>query len=272
PASDKEWDDATCKGLKLRDSMLGSDRTAGQLFNPPKQSAQSTFSNEIDKFEYESYNPIMLDPNYGNFDGFWGIGHALRFLSVSDKPSIQGGRNILLFLRHGTFEEDEHGNPDEPPYIVDGKTYRVSKRYDIQTIISFTLLYLLVIIAMNRMGPKHAAKDRIPPVPEDQIPPFYQSSDISWALWQHFARPNNLKNIKYYFTLLISNSLTQRLIVRAMKAQDAQLGSFPGTKFWTNLPEGQALLASPNGVGMAYFLIEHKNELGSKYIEDVYVF
>jgi len=101
----------------------------------------------------------------------------------------------------------------------------------------------VVIIAQNRLGPYHAAQERRPKVSADQVPPLYRSSDISWAMWLKLAGPiGQLTNIKYYFSLAISNELTSRIMARALKESGDVLSPFPGKRYWTNLPEGSALL------------------------------
>lgn len=148
----------------------------------------------------------------------------------------------------------------------------------------------VVIIAQNRMGPYQAAEERRPKVSADQVPPFYRSSDMAWTMWLHQAGPiGQLKNLRFYFSLAIGNALTSRIMARALQEMGVTLKPYPGFRFWTNLPEGQALLgmvrtkksekrmlinmpATPNAVGMVYFLIEHKRELGRKFIEYVSLF
>jgi hypothetical protein len=62
-------------------------------------------------------------------------------------------------------------------------------------------------------------------------------------MWLKLAGPiGQLTNIKYYFSLAISNVLTSRLMARALEESGDMLSPFPGKRYWTNLPEGQALL------------------------------
>jgi hypothetical protein len=44
-AADDLWQKALCKGTNLVKGMSGSDNEAGQIFNPPRDSAKSEFNN-----------------------------------------------------------------------------------------------------------------------------------------------------------------------------------------------------------------------------------
>lgn len=54
--------------------------------------------------------------------------------------------------------------------------------------------------------------------------------------------------------------------------KEKEMSEWPGTQFDTNTDEGHALLDSPSGAAFAYFLMQHKRELGRKRIRKVTVF
>jgi hypothetical protein len=47
---------------------------------------------------------------------------------------------------------------------------------------------------------------------------------------------------------------------------------WPGLSYEASSDEGQALLRSPNGLGVAMLLIQHKKQLGHKTVEKIMVF
>lgn len=137
PASDFAWATARNKGCSLVDAMHGSDWEAGQLFNPPRESAESPWDDPY-AFDiwywhtYERKTGTTVDfysghnyPNHG-----WGIGHVLTSLGLSDKIKAQGGRMTVEFLTHGDNKldaDEQNGQPfDEQTYKVGDRTYRVS--------------------------------------------------------------------------------------------------------------------------------------------------
>ena len=48
-ATEEQWDKAVCKGAQLLQDMLGTDQAAGQNFIPPRQSAQSPWTDPLSK-------------------------------------------------------------------------------------------------------------------------------------------------------------------------------------------------------------------------------
>lgn len=70
----------------------------------------------------------------------------------------------------------------------------------------------------------------------------------------------------------ISNDETNALIATCLRNAGEELQAWPGVSFDTGTDEGHALLGSPNGAAFAYFLMQHKRELGMKTIQRITVF
>jgi hypothetical protein len=71
----------------------------------------------------------------------------------------------------------------------------------------------------------------------------------------------------------ITNVETQQIIKRALEANHWDLEEWPGHTFERIWPETKAILGSPNVQGFAYFLIQHKEQLGgSMFIDKIQVF
>jgi hypothetical protein len=56
------------------------------------------------------------------------------------------------------------------------------------------------------------------------------------------ARYPNVKNIRYFFMLGISNELTNQIIASCLQRAKKELSEWPGTSFSTDTDEGHALL------------------------------
>lgn len=54
--------------------------------------------------------------------------------------------------------------------------------------------------------------------------------------------------------------------------KDTELVPWPGTCYEASSDEGMALLGTPNGIGVSYLLIQHKEYLGHKTVESITVF
>ena len=108
------------------------------------------------------------------------------------------------------------------------------------------------------------------PADPAKLPKLRAFSDVLWGYWN---RNNaNVEDVKYFFMLGISNDRTNQLIASCLESKGKVLSEWPGTVFDTATDEGHALLGSPNGAAFAYFLMQHKKELGHKTITKVTVF
>ncbi|KAL4869553.1 hypothetical protein BDV12DRAFT_196179 [Aspergillus spectabilis] len=95
-------------------------------------------------------------------------------------------------------------------------------------------------------------------------------SDIYYLIWKQIAKiSKELRNIKYFIRFHVINTQSKTV---ALKACDNDVPFWPGKDFDMSTTEGKALLGSPNGSGVAYFLINHKQDLGVKVVKKVTVF
>ncbi|KAJ4993438.1 hypothetical protein SVAN01_00986 [Stagonosporopsis vannaccii] len=185
----------------------------------------------------------------------------------------------------------------EQTYVVDGKTYRVS--------VAFTLgsaSYLLIVKATRATATIGAnAQDGViyffnvksavegaklvwgvtqPPV--DQLPQLKQISDMAWGIWRR-RHPDgqNLGSINKFLVYYIVNPITNELVAEALRTYNLEPGQtrlirvpqWPGVTFSMDSEQGVAMLGSPNGIAVGYFLAQHKTQLGgNKYVTDVQIF
>lgn len=108
------------------------------------------------------------------------------------------------------------------------------------------------------------------PADPAKLPQLRAFSDVLWGFWNR-GNPN-IKNINYFFMMGIVNEETNRLIATCLRSKRETLRFWPGVSFDTTTDEGHALLGSPNGAAFAYFLMQHKAELGNKRISKITVF
>lgn len=74
------------------------------------------------------------------------------------------------------------------------------------------------------------------------------------------------------FRFHIVNDLTITTIDTALQRKGEKIEEWPGTTFDMTTDEGKAILATPNGAGVAWWLIDHKSQLGVKTVKSVTVF
>ncbi|KAJ5224931.1 hypothetical protein N7468_006156 [Penicillium chermesinum] len=77
------------------------------------------------------------------------------------------------------------------------------------------------------------------------------------------------KNLKYFFRYHIENPETRAIIDQAT---DNNIQPYPGTNFPIESEQGKALLGTPNGRAVPFFLSTHKGFFGEKMIKSVKIF
>ncbi|KAF2131799.1 hypothetical protein P153DRAFT_383888 [Dothidotthia symphoricarpi CBS 119687] len=264
PNIDKLWQDAICRGERFLRLMSYSDYDAGQSMNPPANTAQSQWS--LDDLEKWGYRIDSVPEASRDFEpgGYWGIGPHLRRALVSDKCNEEGGLWTASQIMH---DKVHFPTPEQEWYQGPDGGWRRS------TGARFTMMVNPQggIIAQYRKGIAPAAKDRVPPVEDYQLPPLAKSSDMMWALWERDILPDSRRKVQFFISLCVTNEETTKIIYRALREVGQPLSGTP-YKFEMTTDQGKAVLGSPNAVGFAHFLIQHKGQLGLKSIANAYVF
>ncbi|KAF2686086.1 hypothetical protein K458DRAFT_387098 [Lentithecium fluviatile CBS 122367] len=125
---------------------------------------------------------------------------------------------------------------------------------------------------MNRESPPYAAQKCIPPIPANHLPHLTSSSVIMWAAWQEWSNFQTIKGLRWWLSISITNEPTRRIIKRALDNAGKLLVPYPGEFIFMATDEAQAILGSPNGLGLGYFLIQHKSQPGNMYVSGVVVY
>ncbi|KAL9629697.1 MAG: hypothetical protein Q9204_005129 [Flavoplaca sp. TL-2023a] len=97
------------------------------------------------------------------------------------------------------------------------------------------------------------------------VPPLNRLSDMSWYTYSKYApNPAGLRYIGHHF---ISNPESSDIIDQILKATyntNTPNIAWPGLQASINTDPGKALLATPNGVGIAWLLMDHAGVLGRR--------
>ncbi|KAH7406736.1 hypothetical protein DE146DRAFT_753290 [Phaeosphaeria sp. MPI-PUGE-AT-0046c] len=272
-ASSADFEKAADKGGALICALQGTDRTAGLLLrdkrSPP--SAASAWTGDL-RAELQTWYWRVINPTSKGcyLNKFWQIAATLQALGLDGRPKTEGGDNLCHRIEHWDPEKQEDGH--QVPainqwYTVDGNNYRATKAH-------FEFIVNTkggAIFGLYLDGPKSAARQHWFGNSKDPdialLPRLRSFSDVMWAYW---IRDNpDIQNIRYFFMLGISNDQTNQLIASCLEKAGKKLSEWPGLIFDTSSDEGHALLGSQNGATFAYFLIQHKAELGYKTITKV---
>ncbi|KAJ4296475.1 hypothetical protein N0V90_006520 [Kalmusia sp. IMI 367209] len=298
-ATDEEFKKCREKGNEFVCAMPVNSNEAGRFFTPPLDTTESKWKSDpaqqdLDDWGYNLYDATEESEKYGQFDQFWGIGRALRAKGLSDKLKEQGGKNVVHYVLHGDIGlEEDIKNPvpvQHQMYFVGGRKYYCTRGF-----FAFAMNYDQgVIMAMNRKSPRYAVKSLNPPWAGGALPELIASSDIMWGIWKDGAYMDS-RNIRYFLSLSITNEPTSKIIYRVVKGV---LPAYPGVKFSSDTPDGmygpakwmligregvtisnlsektrgQALLGTPNGLAIGYMLVQHKADIGLRYVKEIEVF
>ncbi|KAH8704001.1 hypothetical protein BGW36DRAFT_423532 [Talaromyces proteolyticus] len=139
-----------------------------------------------------------------------------------------------------------------------------------------------LFVAEDNYSPKEMIKNNGGKYRAGQMPPSLDNwADVTYLQWLQAAtdlggKPRDinarLPNLKYFARFHIINTESQGIINHALKNVGEQLGPWPGRSFSMRTDEGKAILGSPNGRGVAFFLYQHKDLLGIKTVGSVTVF
>ncbi|KAF1851022.1 uncharacterized protein K460DRAFT_271378 [Cucurbitaria berberidis CBS 394.84] len=267
------WDRFVLKGGALVCAMRNSDKLAGEWLNdvrdPPSAASvwQGDLKPELKKW---GWNDVMSNKMLCSFDndGFWELESTFRGLGLNPHPVSEGGHNECYRIEHWQPNLKDDNDRMVPPA---DQTYKVGEKRYRATVGHYGF-------AMNRIdgaifgqvlaSPAHEAADHWKRKPErSELPELRSLSDVLWGFWN---RENpNIKNIRYYGVNMVMNEDTNKLIARALRNKKKKLSPWPGIAFSTDTDEGKAILGSPVGATIAYFLTQHKAQLGFKVVTKV---
>lgn len=126
-----------------------------------------------------------------------------------------------------------------------------------------------------------SAEDNVNPAPKPGTahPPLYKLSDVYFAEWQRQAgESKNIMKIRYFLRYHVENEDTLAIIISEITNKFTALQEWPGTEFTIykrvrgqvqGTDEDKALLRTPNGVGVACFLLPNKKVLGKRIPDTV---
>jgi hypothetical protein len=154
--------------------------------------------------------------------------------------------------------------------VVDGKRYAPTQG-------SYGLTYTAEFVsADNNWGPRSEGPDQVPQVDGVYLPfPLLEKlSDVAFLVFQQLMKETKqpMDQLKGLLRSGVVNSETLLVTTNALRLKpDAPHPAWPGRDFGPQSEGFAAILASPNGRGVAWFLAQHKAQLGHKTISNVRV-
>ncbi|KAJ4993437.1 hypothetical protein SVAN01_00985 [Stagonosporopsis vannaccii] len=208
---------------------------------------------------------------------YYNINRAYEELGIYDKDT-----QCFRVSHYDSHRVDENGNHigvKDQTYKVGDKVFRATGAHGTFGINANegVVFFIDVASAAHKAAELWGVKDP----PKDQLPALRQMSDLSWGYWYLAHGGTNLGHITKFIVPQVINDITLRLINAALESYVVPDGEerittvpeWPGITFDIETEACKALLGSPNGIAAAYFLSQHKEELGgNKYIDKVTVF
>ncbi|KAF2092902.1 hypothetical protein NA57DRAFT_81833 [Rhizodiscina lignyota] len=216
--------------------------------------AKPSKANDQDEFDFKT-NPAIKS--------------ALEEMSLNIEPSWEGGDNFVM-----TAVQDQE-------FDKDGTKHKATEG-------SYTFIMNPVqgmLIAWNAISPQAKVKEAEDTHQENgptTVPEVSQFSDIAYVNWDDVTQ-DKAGGIRGIIHPHIWNIDTMTVLYRIFTNNpDAEapkeLLSIPGSKAWPgttykpDTDEFNALLGTPLGSGVAWFLIQHKEALNTKTIQHIIVF
>ncbi|KAF1928401.1 uncharacterized protein M421DRAFT_92650 [Didymella exigua CBS 183.55] len=263
--SHSEWDKHVCRGEKLtRASKLDKDK-AEAFALPISTKWSGNLETERKLWGYFD----SPDPDCDLEGSYYDITNALEALGVEKSECFR--------TQH--YDSEGEISIKDQTYKVGEKEYRATGAHGTFAInVEEGAVFLIDVASAPR---KAAQLWGVDAAAKDQLPELIQISDIAWGFWHQAHGGSDLGHITKFVVPQIINDITIRLINQALETYNVPDGEerhntvpeWPGISFKIDTPAGKALLGSPIGIPTAYFLSQHKSEIGkNKYVSRVTVF
>ncbi|OQO14140.1 hypothetical protein B0A48_01016 [Cryoendolithus antarcticus] len=250
PIQDSELKALASKGCNLLYMMAASKENALTRMqrNPKSQSllsSESTWTNAVTLKDngWRETNDKMENWAYA------GINEVLKDLKV-DPTDSTNNRNIQLVQ-------------DQP-----SKDFAISKG----TYNQYINVNKGLVVPYYIYSPQHeAAKNSV----KGKIVPLSRYSDVLFLEWKKLCGRSRASAcpFQYFLFLNIENQPTWGTIMKVLKNKGVNtLQPWPGTTVDMDSDEGRALLATQIGNPLAWYLIQHKDDLGLQTVTKVNIF
>lgn len=105
------------------------------------------------------------------------------------------------------------------------------------------------------------------------MPKLHYWADLAYIAYEHQCRieQQSVKQLSNIIRVDIENPITLEIIRSVLRARPLEEGKVRFLSFEANSKEAKALVAAPNGAGVAWMLLTHRRQLGWKTIARVTV-
>lgn len=233
---------AARKGDFLYRAMRANNQEAGALFNPPRSTAQA-------------------DPEVADCDDPWDEYEVWPSCDNEETAFLQSMTNFGLDVEW----ENEGGHLRSSHWVLH-ENEEVQWRTALDPANG-------IIAALNSVSPRSELGEGA------ALPLISNWSDAAFTQWRaecsHYEAETGLpaSELSNVFQHWIINDDTQALMTEVVQNKCSDLlDESARITVAADSPEGRLLLASPNGAGVAYLLIQHKDQLGHKVVDRISIY
>jgi hypothetical protein len=240
------------KGTALHKMMLANDKQAGQMFDLPRETAESNFQHvdDLETWGYTSISEAVDDPQ---------------------PPMLFHVNNVLDTMRLDSACPQECDNSvpmkhdHDKPCLINGVSYPPTQGSFMQVINPDAGL----IVAFDNLSPLESSRGH--GFDETEVPDLKNWSDVAYLQWKSrtFYTTSNLKFVLRHW---VTNTATNYYLTLLHDDNGTDTTDWPGISYNAASREGRVLLGTPNGSSVAYMLIQHKRDLGQKTVDKIQVF
>jgi hypothetical protein len=260
-------DKAYFKGFFMHKTMRANIKTAGQILDPNRLSAESEFQSvtDLQRFGYKIPNTHSSEAlvliKIGLVLETIGLDPCFLPKSSSKEPAdnndcsckVSAGTNIAI--THEIVLDNLPASGSPGPVIV-AHFMQVINPVD------------GMIVAYDNLSPIEACRGE--QCDSSVTPRLKFWSDVAFFQWK--SRASEESELKYVLRYNIVNSVTNYVVEAINFANDSETLPWPGVAYDADSEGGQALLGTPNGSSIAYMLVQHRRYLGHKIVDKITVF
>ncbi|KAJ8106913.1 hypothetical protein OPT61_g9226 [Boeremia exigua] len=268
PVPPTPWQKYVCRGQKLHQACISGKDKAVEFVTPVDSKFDSTLESELAQWGY--YDRPEEAATYCWFELY--LPTELKELDINPKGKDEGGPNECFMFKHYNDLSSDVPADKQQPRATSALAVIGANAPD-------GVIYFINVKSAYEGARELWGVDN--PTPDD-LPQLRQISDMAWGAWRRKHSPGQpLGGIKKFFVDHIVNRVTIELVAEALKTYELEEGeirpesvpNWPGLTFDMNTEQGLAMLGSPNGIAIGYFLAQHKTQLGgNKYVSKVQVF
>ncbi|EME48845.1 hypothetical protein DOTSEDRAFT_76355 [Dothistroma septosporum NZE10] len=258
PDPNETWPKQVARGCRLVEMMKTPDAELDAKHKTP----------------WHSYDPLaQYGWEYSDQDPTGDLGSHPN--ADEQKDSINSALDALGIPRIPSAANDQSGGWKKVAWIhsrqsiVDGHTYPATRAY----MINYYNPGWGIIVAANTKFPRKAS----PHVPKDQLVPLGRWSDVTALTWAdmchiHSQNPNTLR---YVMRINVAGDVAGDIVAQVIGQDLDELGAYGDAVRVPGIPdsdESRAAIGFPNGRGVGYLLVQHKDNFGDmRMVRDIKV-